>query len=60
MDNLENQLLQLWKKANALCGEPESQQKRKDAAMDVDLTQGTASPTHKKNKEDTKPLKIKS
>ena len=58
MDNLEKQLLELWKKASALGREPESQREIKDAAMDVDLTQGTDPQTGKKTKEDTKPLKI--
>ena len=58
MDNLEKQLLELWKKASALVGEPESQREIKDVAMDVDLTQGTDPQTGKKTKEDTKPLKI--
>ena len=58
MDILEKQLLELWKKASILGGEPESQQERKDAAMDVDLTQGTDPQTGKSKKEDTKPLKI--
>jgi molecular chaperone DnaK len=58
MDDLEKQLLELWKKASTLGGEPDSQRERKDAAMDVNLTQGTDSPTGKKTKEDTKPLKI--
>jgi molecular chaperone DnaK len=58
MDTLEKQLLELWKKASTICGEPESQQERKDAAMDVDLTQGNGPQTGKKTKEDTKPLKI--
>ncbi|MEI6614342.1 MAG: Hsp70 family protein, partial [Chrysiogenales bacterium] len=58
MDNLEKQLLELWKKASTLGGEPESQQERKDAAMDVDLTQGNDPQSRKKTKEDTKPLKI--
>ncbi len=58
MDNLEKQLLELWKKASTLGGEPESQRERKDAAMDVDLTQGTDPQTGKKTKEDTKPLKV--
>ena len=58
MDNLEKQLLELWKKASTLGGEPESQRERKDAAMDVDLTQGTDPQTGKPKKKDTKPLKI--
>jgi len=58
MNNLEKQLLELWKKASALVGEPESQREIKDAAMDFDLTQGTDPQTGKKTKEDTKPLKI--
>ena len=58
MDHLETQLLELWKKASALSGEPDPQPERKYADMDVDLTQGSDTQTQKKHKEDTKPLKI--
>jgi len=58
LDGLEKQLLELWKKVSILCGEPEAPPERKEAAMSVDLTQGTDSKSGKSNKEDTKPLKI--
>ena len=59
MDSLEKQLLELWKKASTLGGESESQRERKEAAMDVNLTQGANPQTDNPDKkEDTKPLKI--
>jgi hypothetical protein len=58
MDNLEKQLLKLWEKVSALCEEPESLRERKDAAMDVDLTQGNDPQTGKITKENPKLLKI--
>jgi molecular chaperone DnaK len=58
MGKLEKQLLELWKKASTFSEEPEAPPEKKDAAMDVDLTQGSGPKPGKNSKEDTKPLKI--
>ncbi|HSQ35007.1 MAG TPA: molecular chaperone DnaK [Candidatus Binatia bacterium] len=58
MDDLEKQLLELWKKASGICGEPELQPEKKEAAIEVGPNQSAAVKTEKRDKEDTKPLKI--
>ncbi len=58
MNDLEEQLLELWKKASIICGESEIQPEKKEAAIQAEPTQVAAAKTEKRNKEDTKPLKI--
>ena len=58
MENLEKQLLELWKQASLVCGESECQPDKKEAAIKVEPRPGKPTDTEKHGKEDTKPLKI--
>jgi molecular chaperone DnaK len=58
MDKIEKQLQEFWQKANALSGEPEPQKEIKGITMEAEPNQAFDSQNSKKDKEDTKPLKV--
>jgi molecular chaperone DnaK len=58
MENLEKQLLELWKQASLVCAGSEYQPDKKEAAIKVEPLPGNPTETEKRGKEDTKPIKI--